>query len=776
MFEKVLSNIIKYGLLVIPFLPLYVASGLFFPFITGKNFAFRIIIEILFAAWIILALKLRAYRPGKSAITLSVLAFTVILLLSTIFSIDPARSFWSNAERMEGFFGLLHVFAFFLIATSVFTTKDWLRFFWISLGVSVLVSGHGILQLLGKAEIHQGGVRVDANFGNATYLAIYLIFHIFLALYFITRYRIKWLRFSLALLVLLELFILYNTATRGAIIGLLAGLFLTGALVTFFSSGRARRWGIAALLVAVVVPLLFLALKNTSLIQESEVLQRFATISTIERTTQSRFLIWGMAFDGWQDRPILGLGLENFTTVFAQYYRPQLWQQEPWFDRAHNVFLDWLTAAGILGLLAYLSLFASAVALLLKLYRRGSDPRNGGQTPVHGGFSALQSSLFAGLLAAYFVHNLFVFDNLISYVMFFAILGFIHSQTTNYQLLTTNSEPLVRNYWWRVGLSSLATIGILFSLYAYNVKPIKANSEVLKAVQAFTVAQGGDAKGIDDGINEAKKALARETFLTVEMREQLASYAQGIRDVPTLAAEKRIALIDFAVSEMEQQLERSPLDMRARMFLLFLYEASGNLTKGVALGQETVNLAPTRQIYRFLYGSLLSQQGVRGEAIEQFRIAFEMDPTYPEAVDYYALVLLQFGDDSFASDLTEGRFAESLRANPAFRRQFTNEKDLEGALDRYRGISPRFAQTYASLGNYDTAARIYAALIEQKIAGAGTPDANYFVQYALLKVELGERADAIAMLERMKEFYTNPQHLKEIDDFIAEIRAGKTAF
>src|SRR3989338_9056519 len=60
------------GLFLIPLIPVIVAGGesftafffpdLLFPFITGKNFAFRIIIEIIFASWILLALLEPKYR------------------------------------------------------------------------------------------------------------------------------------------------------------------------------------------------------------------------------------------------------------------------------------------------------------------------------------------------------------------------------------------------------------------------------------------------------------------------------------------------------------------------------------------------------------------------------------------------------------------------------------------------------------------------------------------------------------------------------------------
>ena len=68
-----------------------------------------------------------------------------------------------------------------------------------------------------------------------------------------------------------------------------------------------------------------------------------------------------MAIKGFQERPILGWGQENFNYVFNKNYDPGMWGQEQWFDRTHNVILDWLVAGGILGLLAYLSIFFSTL-------------------------------------------------------------------------------------------------------------------------------------------------------------------------------------------------------------------------------------------------------------------------------------------------------------------------------------------------------------------------------------------------------------------------------
>ncbi|HQT83005.1 MAG TPA: hypothetical protein PLW99_02565, partial [Candidatus Paceibacterota bacterium] len=65
------------ALFLIPFTPLLITNSYFFPFITGKAFYFRILVEILVAAWVVLALLDKEYRPRFSWIGAAVVGFVV---------------------------------------------------------------------------------------------------------------------------------------------------------------------------------------------------------------------------------------------------------------------------------------------------------------------------------------------------------------------------------------------------------------------------------------------------------------------------------------------------------------------------------------------------------------------------------------------------------------------------------------------------------------------------------------------------------------------------
>src|SRR5271154_5432594 len=90
------------ALFLIPFAPLVVVNGYFFPFITGKAFYLRILIELVVAAWAVLALLDKRYRPRFSWIGVFVICFVVWMFIADLFAVNAMKAFWSNFERMEG--------------------------------------------------------------------------------------------------------------------------------------------------------------------------------------------------------------------------------------------------------------------------------------------------------------------------------------------------------------------------------------------------------------------------------------------------------------------------------------------------------------------------------------------------------------------------------------------------------------------------------------------------------------------------------------------------
>lgn len=72
--NKFLRGVLYVCLAIIPFLAFYVAgfgiqanwNAMFFPYITGKNFGFRILVEVALMCWLILMLTDKSFRPKKT--------------------------------------------------------------------------------------------------------------------------------------------------------------------------------------------------------------------------------------------------------------------------------------------------------------------------------------------------------------------------------------------------------------------------------------------------------------------------------------------------------------------------------------------------------------------------------------------------------------------------------------------------------------------------------------------------------------------------------------
>ncbi|TSC69954.1 MAG: hypothetical protein G01um101449_475, partial [Parcubacteria group bacterium Gr01-1014_49] len=229
------------ALFLITLTPLLVANSYFFPFITGKAFFFRILVEIAVAAWLVLAALDVAYRPRASVIGAAVIGFVLWMFFADAFALNAAKAFWSNFERMEGWVLLVHLLGFFFSAGAVLRVeKKWRAWFFASLGVSVFVSAYALLQLAGVYAIHQGSVRIDASFGNSAYLAVYFLFNVFIALWLALTEERAWVKWLLIALAVLEGALLFFTETRGAIIGLTLALALA-ALLTALTAGKGAR-------------------------------------------------------------------------------------------------------------------------------------------------------------------------------------------------------------------------------------------------------------------------------------------------------------------------------------------------------------------------------------------------------------------------------------------------------------------------------------------------------------------------------------------------------
>ena len=190
MSERTLLRTLNIILLVIVVgTPLFFIGKSVYPYTFTKTLFFQAGVELLFAFWAVLAVSIPSYRPKRTPVMLALAAFGAALLIATAFAVDPWRSFWSTQERALGVFTFLHFVALPVVLSSLGKQVWWKKLWYASLCTSVLVGVLAFIQLYvpDVLLIEQIGDRPGATFGNPTFFAGYLVFHIFIALYFLLQ-------------------------------------------------------------------------------------------------------------------------------------------------------------------------------------------------------------------------------------------------------------------------------------------------------------------------------------------------------------------------------------------------------------------------------------------------------------------------------------------------------------------------------------------------------------------------------------------------------------
>lgn len=450
-----LLKLSKLFLYISVFAVLIVMISTFFPFIGGKDYFFRFSIElalIFFALWWAFeaapgALYGQAQQVFKKPVFVAVSLFVLVFLLASLFAYDPNAAFWSNYERGEGGFQMIHYYAFFVLLAFLFGTKeDWLKLMKVSVGVAALMILYGVLADLGIVtnfvSIYQGSAppgglwtrlvqgRFQGSLGNPAYVAPYLLFSLFyLAYLWASAPKKTWLNgLGYGALGAVFLFFFVLSQTRGAVIGLGAGIF---ALLVYLSWSlkELRKWLLPALIFFAVVASGLVYYSGSNFVKKLPG-GRIFEISVSDQTVNTRLWTWGSAWEGFKERPLLGWGPENFSAVFDKYFDPRHYvpgkNTETWFDRAHSLYFDAMAETGILGFVTYFSIFAVIFWQLARL-----SVTSGSKGKFNGIPALVQKGLVIALPFGYLVQGLAIFDVLPIYInlfLFFAFANFYLSQ------------------------------------------------------------------------------------------------------------------------------------------------------------------------------------------------------------------------------------------------------------------------------------------------------------------------------------------------------------
>lgn len=618
---------------------------MFFPYITGKNFAFRIIVEIIFALWVYLACVDTKYRPRFSWVLGAVGLFVLIMGIADIFAVAPMKAFWSNFERMDGWITLIHLLMYMAVFGSVMKTeKIWLWFFRSSVLLSIIMFALTISEW-----IKTGTDRVSTTLGNPIYVAVYFLFNFFFTLILfykdvlIKHYKKynpleeickEWITYVYALIALISVYGIWRTGTRGVLLGLIGGIVVTLLIIAIFEKKNNffRKAAFVKLIVIVAIIGGFFAIKDTQFAKSSAMLSRLSEISwnDVASQGQARQYVWPMAIKGFVEKPILGWGQDGFNYVFNKYYDVRMYGQEQWFDRAHNMPLDMLVAGGILGLISYLFIFVAALWLIWKKREK---------------LGIVDAALLVGLLAGYFFQNIFVFDNVTSYIFFFVVLAYIHSRDTEETYLPKILKGDIKIDIVNYVVLPILTVTFAVCLWYLNIEPIKANFDLINGLQ-------GHPEGLSVNLESFQKALSYGTLGTPEIREQLLNVAPKVLSMGTTTPDSvKKGFADLAYNEMLKQIKETPNDARYQLFMGSYLSSFGQYEIALQYLEKAVELSPNKLTMLFELSKGLSYVGQNDKALEVAKKAYDLMPSFIDGKNNYIAIAIISNKDSLAKEL-----------------------------------------------------------------------------------------------------------------------------
>ena len=461
--DHIFVHVIRAGAALVLLTPFVVSPPTIFPTVVGKALYSRSLIEVVFVSWALLCFFRPSWRPPRSRILVLLAVALGVSVLSAGFGVSVQRSLWSNYERMQGVIDQAHWFALAVVLVSVLRTgRDWRIVLALNSAAGMAMALMTVAEYLGHSWTYTSATpRATATLGNPTFLGAYLGVSVTIALGFLIRSFVPvahpgkapapasekggersnrrnpppearsarlpmlWAgRCFWGATVLIGLWALTLTGSRGPFLGFVSGLVFLAALYVFLARTRMVRIvaaGSAGLLGVVAILLLVLSFSPaTSLVDAWNANPLLSRLADHEppASVRQRLLVWEAGVKGFTESPMLGWGPENYVVVWGRYGSEFITAMPGVFDHSHNKLVEELVTKGLSGLLVHVAIWGFAFHVVWRT-AGGMDPRE--RVPV----------LFVGAaLMGHFVQGMTTLDSAVGSLQLILLLAFVaHLET-----------------------------------------------------------------------------------------------------------------------------------------------------------------------------------------------------------------------------------------------------------------------------------------------------------------------------------------------------------
>lgn len=626
---KILKGVTYAGIYGGLLMPLMFVPIVIFPFVFSKLIFFQVLIGLALPSYLALAWMEPQYRPRWSFMYAAIIGYFAALLLSVIFAVDPVRAWWGNQERMNGLFTLSHLFVWLCMTVSVLKTwADWRRLLNYQIFLGVFMAMVALLQKpFPSLLLFPAGDRVGGLLDNPIYQGGYQLFILnFIALLFAKTKNKGW-RAWYVVVALFSFGSMLAAGSRGPFMGLIFGAVLSAVAIGVMHGSKKVKIGIlggVAVTALVYVGIVTFGTKTQTFQSFIKVAPTAARIFMLDTGTAGRFIAWRIAWQGFLERPLTGWGLDDFHILFNRDYNPQSLRSgyyETWFDRAHNTVMDVLSMTGVVGFLAFATLWIAIYFTIIKARRKKW-------------IDIPTTAIMIGLPAGYFLQNLFVFDHPAMYSMsylLYALVVCMGFSSFAGEASADQKETKTKTMPWIV--FSLMQVVLVVFVYLTSALPAYASYLTIKGNNYF---MGGD---LEQFLSYAQAAAAVQTPYLDEQTFLLSRNMMTLADSGQLTRWPRWKEMDALIKDVTaRHLASHGMNAHPRFIYASYLQTMARATRDTQYAKDAeeqfkaaIAESPKRQQLFFAYARLLADEGRFDEAVTQLKLAASFDEAIGEA-------------------------------------------------------------------------------------------------------------------------------------------------
>ncbi len=257
-----------------------------------------------------------------------------------------------------------------------------------------------------------------------------------------------------------------------------------------------------------------------------------------------------------------------------------------------------------------------------------------------------------GLISAYFFNNLFVFDQISSYILFFTVLAYMHSHAPEIQMsvwdkISARISKMFESEKSKPIAEALILIVTIAVVYFVIYLPWRQNVDLLAVLRL-------ESSGKIGTISDYAGPLSNYGMGFSESLEHISQTAINLEVNPNASAELKQQLFDAVDKAFVKQLTITPNDARYRLFYGMFLSRFGLYDRAVEQLTDAQKLSPNKQQMYFELVNNYLLAGKVTEAVQNAKTAFDLEPSYTEARFIYGLALLSSGNKTLSDQILSG--------------------------------------------------------------------------------------------------------------------------